>query len=88
MVEKMIYIVAASDCLWASCVVNASLDESNDLLLQAVRKWKHLGKVLCRLLRMSDYWYGFASDVALSSEERAIRRVSVLHQVQLIVTKY
>lgn len=31
---------------------------------------------------MSDYWYGFASDVALSSEERAVRRVSVLHQVR------
>lgn len=50
--------------------------------MQAVTKWKNLGKILCRLLRMSDYWYGFASDgSALSSEERATRRISVLHQV-------
>lgn len=49
---------------------------------QVVLKWKNLGKVLCRLLRMSDYWYGFASDGALlSSEERAARRISVLQQV-------
>lgn len=49
---------------------------------QAVLKWKNLGKVLCRLLRMSDYWYGFASDGALlSNEERARRRISVLQQV-------
>eukprot|EP00903_Cladosiphon_okamuranus_P011664 g10971.t1 len=49
---------------------------------EAVRKWKSLGKVLCRLLRMSDYWYGFASDGALlSSEERATRRISVLQQI-------
>lgn len=55
------------------------------VLIQAVRKWKNLGKVLCRLLRMSDYWYGFASDGALlSNEERAARRISVLQQVDAL----
>lgn len=52
------------------------------LRAQVVRKWKNLGKVLCRLLRMSDYWFGFASDgILLSNEERATRRISVLQQV-------
>lgn len=48
---------------------------------QVVQQWKDLGKVLCRLLRMSDYWYGFASDQTLSSVERSARRISVLQQV-------
>eukprot|EP00752_Nemacystus_decipiens_P002077 g1988.t1 len=53
-----------------------------EIVEQAVRKWKNLGKVLCRLLRMSDYWYGFASDGALlSNEEKASRRISVLQQI-------
>ncbi|CAM9665779.1 unnamed protein product [Ectocarpus fasciculatus] len=30
---------------------------------------------------MSDYWYGFAFDGALSGEERAARRISVLQQI-------
>lgn len=33
---------------------------------------------------MSDYWYGFASDGILTNEERALRRISVLHQVHIL----
>lgn len=54
--------------------------------LQVVHKWKNLGKVLCQLLRKSDYWYGFASSgVILTNEERAIRRISVLQQVYTLL---
>ncbi|CAM9308964.1 unnamed protein product, partial [Laminaria digitata] len=53
----------------------------NEIVEQVVQQWKDLGKVLCRLLRMSDYWYGFASDNTLSSVERSARRISVLQQM-------
>lgn len=53
---------------------------------QAVQQWKGLGKVLCRLLRMSDYWYGFVADDTLSREERTVRRITVLQQAR--ATRY
>ncbi|CAM9847508.1 unnamed protein product [Ectocarpus sp. 4 AP-2014] len=61
--------------------LDGKIQSMGEVVEQAVRKWKDLGKALCRLLRMSDYWYGFAFDGALSGEERAARRISVLQQI-------
>ncbi|CBN79097.1 hypothetical protein Esi_0176_0057 [Ectocarpus siliculosus] len=61
--------------------LDGKIKSMEEVVEQAVRKWKNLGKALCRLLRMSDYWYGFAFDGALSGEERAARRISVLQQI-------
>ncbi|CAM9556079.1 unnamed protein product [Ectocarpus sp. 12 AP-2014] len=61
--------------------LDGKIQSMEEVVEQAVRKWKDLGKALCRLLRMSDYWYGFAFDGALSGEERAARRISVLQQI-------